>query len=251
MVNEIRSFGPKPAEVDKEDEDDPSIRYITTDAGLNRFVWNLRYADAEQLQGDAFTEKSVTGALAAPGTYQVRLTVDGESQTESLELYVDPRVGSSQEDLEAQFELWQEVNAKLTETHQAVKRLRRARERVKAIAETAADSGADKETKSAIQKRAEQIAEQLGEVEVQLIQPKAKVAFDRLRLRAMLNAKLHNLISVIASADERPPQQTYDVFEKLSAETDEQLDKLSSILDESIADFNAAVQAANVPPVVV
>ena len=249
--NEIRSFGPKPAEVDKEDEDDPSIRYITTDAGLNRFVWNLRYADAEQLQGDAFTEKSVTGALAAPGTYQVRLTVDGESQTESLELYVDPRVGSSQEDLEAQFELWQEVNAKLTETHQAVKRLRRARERVKAIAETAADSGADKETKSAIQKRAEQIAEQLGEVEVQLIQPKAKVAFDRLRLRAMLNAKLHNLISVIASADERPPQQTYDVFEKLSAETDEQLDKLSSILDESIADFNAAVQAANVPAVVV
>ena len=63
------------------------------------------------MPGDAFTDKSITGALAAPGTYQVRLTVDGESQTESFELYVDPRVGSSQEDLQAQFELWQEVNA--------------------------------------------------------------------------------------------------------------------------------------------
>jgi len=66
----------------------------------------------------------------------------------------------------------------------------------------------------------------------------------------MLNAKLHNLISVIAAADERPPQQAYDVFAYLSEETDEQLDKLDSILGESIADFNSAVQAANVPAVV-
>ena len=249
--NEIGSFGPKPAQTDKDESEDPLAQYIPAKTGLNRFVWNLRYADAEQLEGDPFTEKSVTGALAPPGVYQVRLTVDGESQTEAFELYVDPQVGSSQEDLQAQFELWQEVNAKLSETHQAVKRLRRARERVKSMAEMVADSAADEQAKGAIQERAEQIAEQLGEVEGQLVQPKAKVAFDRLRLHTMLNAKLHNLISVVSSADERPPQQTYDVFEHLSAQTDEQLDKLNSILDESLADFNAAVQAANVPAVVV
>ncbi len=247
---EIRSFGRKPAEADTEDEEDPSAQYLTTEAGLNRFIWNLRYKDAEQLAGDAFTDKSVTGALAAPGTYQVRLTVDGESQTESFELYVDPRVGSSQEDLQAQFELWQEVNAKLSETHRAVKRLRLARKRVKSMAEMVADSGVEEEAKKAIQERAEQIAAQLGEVEVELVQPEAKVAFDRIRLRAMLNAKLHNLVSVIGAADERPPQQAYDVFAHLSELTDEQLDKLDSILGESIADFNAAVQAANVPAVV-
>ena len=249
--NEIGSFSPKPAQPDKDESEDPLAQYIAAKTGLNRFVWNLRYADAEQLEGDPFTEKSVTGALAPPGVYQVRLTVDGESQTEAFELYVDPQVGSSQEDLQAQFELWQEVNAKLSETHQAVKRLRRARERVKSMAEMVADSAADEQAKGAIQERAEQIAEQLGEVEGQLVQPKAKVAFDRLRLHTMLNAKLHNLISVVSSADERPPQQTYDVFEHLSAQTDEQLDKLNSILDESLADFNAAVQAANVPAVVV
>ncbi len=248
---EIRSFGPQPAgAAAEEEEEDPSAAHITTDAGLNRFIWNLRYKDAERLPGDAFTDKSVTGALAAPGTYQVRLTVDGESQTESFALYVDPRVGSSQADLEAQFALWQEVNAKLSETHRAVKRLRRARGRVKAMAETVADSEADGETKKAIQERAEQIATHLGEVEVELVQPEAKVAFDRIRLRTMLNAKLHNLISVVAAADQRPPQQAYDVFAYLSEETDEQLDKLDSILGESIADFNSAVQAANVPAVV-
>ena len=151
-------------------------------------------------------------------------------------------MGSSQEDLQAQFELWQEVNAKLSETHQAVKRLRRARERVKSMAVMVTDSAADEQAKGAIQERAEQITVQLGEVEGQLVQPKAKVAYDRLRLHTMLNAKLHNLISVVSSADERPPQQTYDVSSILSAQTDEQLDKLNSILDESLADFNAAVQ---------
>ena len=248
---EIHSFAPRTAEADKGEEEDPFAQYISASAGLNRFIWNMRYDEAEQLPGDPFTEKTVTGALAPPGIYQVRLTVDGESQTESFELFVDPQVGSSQEDLQAQFALWQQVNAKITETHQAVKRLRRARARVQAMAETVADSSADEQTRSALKERADRIAEQLSEVEGELVQPDAKVAFDRLRLRTMLNAKLLNITSVIAAADEAPTQQTHAVFTHLSTQTDEQLDKLDSILGESISDFNAAMQAANVPAVVI
>jgi len=91
----------------------------------------------------------------------------------------------------------------------------------------------------------------LGEVEAQLVQPEAKVAFDRLRLQTMLNARLHNLISVVSAADDAPTKQTYDVFGELSTKVDAEFDKLESILGESVADFNAAVQAADVPPVVV
>ena len=181
----------------------------------------------------------------------MRLTVDGESQTEQFEIYIDPKLDRSQESMQAQFDTWQEVNEKLSETHQAVKRLRRARERVTAMAEMVADSEADEQTKSAVKERAEQIGEQLGEVESKLVQPEAKVAFDRLRLQTMLNAKLHNLISVISAADDAPTKQTYDVFGELSTQVDAEFDKLDSILGESVADFNAAVQAADVPPVVV
>ena len=48
-----------------------------------------------------------------------------------------------------------------------------------------------------------------------------------------------------------PTKQTYDVFGDLSIQVDAQLDILESILGESVADFNAAIQAADVPPVVV
>lgn len=249
--NEIRTFTPRPAELPEEEEEAPNQAFLSTDPGLNRFIWNLRYPDAERLPGDPVTEKSVTGAFAPPGTYQARLTVDGESQTVSFEVYTDPRVGSSQEDLQAQFDLWQRVNAKITETHQAIKRLRRVRDRVEAQAEALADSGLDEQQKTALQERAGQITQQLSAVEGQLVQTEVKTSFDRLRLPTMLNAKLINTISVIASADEAPPQQAYDVFEHLSALTDEQLDRLDSILGESVADFNAAIRDADVPPVVV
>ena len=192
--------------MEKEKEEIPSIQYIPAGAGLNRFVWNMRYTDAEQLPGDPFTEKSVTGAMAPPGTYQVRLTVDGESHTEQFELFIDPKLDRSQESMQAQFDLWQDVNAKLSETHQAIKRLRRTRDRVTAMAEMVAESEAGEQAKSAVKERADQIGEQLGEVESQLVQPEAKVAFDRLRLQTMLNAKLHNLISVVSSSDDAPDE---------------------------------------------
>ena len=46
--------------------------------------------------------------MATPGTYQVRLTVDGSSQVRDLTLLMDPRVtadGVTQEDVEAQLAL--------------------------------------------------------------------------------------------------------------------------------------------------
>ena len=248
--NPVRSFGPRPAETNKE-EDTPNQAYISTHAGLNRFIWNLRYPEAEMLPDDPITEKSITGALAPPATYQVRLTVDGQSQTESFDVFVDPQVETTQEDLQAQFDLWQQVNAKITETHQAIKRLRQTRERVNGMAAAVADSSIAEQTKAAIQERAKQISEQLNEVEGQFVQTDAKIAFDRIRLPTMLNAKLLNTISVIASADEAPPQQAYDVFDHLCTQVDVQLDKLDSILGENVADFNAAVQDANVPAVVI
>ena len=60
---EIRGYGPKPAaeEMEKEKEAAPSIQYIPTNAGLNRFVWSMRYADAEQLPGTRLRKRVSRG----------------------------------------------------------------------------------------------------------------------------------------------------------------------------------------------
>lgn len=98
--------------------------------GLHRFVWNVRYAPPAV---DAFsypiaavagqTPRTPEGIFVAPGTYQVRLTVDGQTVRRTVTVRMDPRVKTAAADLAAQFALSRSVTATLT-------RLARARREV-------------------------------------------------------------------------------------------------------------------------
>ena len=103
---------------------------VPAEEGMNRFVWNLRYPDAHGVPGDATTERSLTGPLAPPGTYQVQLSVGGQTYTASFELRKDPRVAATQADFEAQFDLLLRIRDKLSETHDAINWLRSIRQQV-------------------------------------------------------------------------------------------------------------------------
>jgi photosystem II stability/assembly factor-like uncharacterized protein len=60
--------------------------------GVNTFSWNMRYPDASSFQGMILWAASVQGPMAPPGTYNVRLTVNGKNiGTESFKLIPDPR----------------------------------------------------------------------------------------------------------------------------------------------------------------
>ncbi|HAL48016.1 MAG TPA: glycosyl hydrolase, partial [Dehalococcoidia bacterium] len=70
---EIKAF--TSAEPESESDDGPPEAHLTKTAGLNRFDWNIRYADAHKVPGDKTTTGALTGPKAPPGTYSVRLTV--------------------------------------------------------------------------------------------------------------------------------------------------------------------------------
>ncbi|MGB6715898.1 MAG: hypothetical protein WBE47_02990 [Candidatus Acidiferrales bacterium] len=97
-------------------------------AGMNRFVWNLRYPDPDALSYGTFggrggLEKYVQfygtqdvapgmtprnqplGAQVVPGDYQIVLTVDGQAYRQTLHVVKDPRVPASQYDYVEQFNL--------------------------------------------------------------------------------------------------------------------------------------------------
>src|SRR5216117_952863 len=64
----VRRFAPKPRA--------PSPDSLKVKAGMNRFVWNLRYPDASRFQGMIYWAGGTVGPVAVPGAYKVRLTVD-------------------------------------------------------------------------------------------------------------------------------------------------------------------------------
>ena len=83
---------------------------VGLDAGLNRFTWNLRYPGAVTFPGMVLWSASVNeGPFAVPGAYQVRVTANGITQTQTFHITEDPRVTVSQADLQASFDLSKQV----------------------------------------------------------------------------------------------------------------------------------------------
>ncbi|HEV7237784.1 MAG TPA: glycoside hydrolase [Thermoanaerobaculia bacterium] len=88
------------------------LRALPTSAGHHRVTWDLRYPPLLQARPSYpiaaipyDTPPSATSPYAMPGTYTVRLTVDGKSSTQPLVVEMDPRVKASRDDLVRQFAL--------------------------------------------------------------------------------------------------------------------------------------------------
>lgn len=84
---------------------------IETTTGHHRFIWNLRYAppvgSIRQHSISAVYQNTPTGPqgpFVMPGKYTVRLTVDGKTMEQPLEIKMDPRVSINAADLKAQFD---------------------------------------------------------------------------------------------------------------------------------------------------
>ncbi len=104
---------------------------LSTAAGMHRIAWDLRYPAPPSLTYSYFgnlldyTEYTLTwhaikgqtpriqpvGPLVVPGTYQVRLTVDGRTYTRELTIKNDPRISVSQAALEAQSRFEKQIMA--------------------------------------------------------------------------------------------------------------------------------------------
>jgi hypothetical protein len=249
----------------------PDERYITARRGLNRFVWDLRYPGAEKVPGDVSTEKTITGPLAPPGRYQVRLALGDRSWTESFEVGKDPRVPATQADLDTQFALWCRIRDTLSTTQAGINRLRRIRRQVtewsQRLRESASAGGPPMPAAGsggpppggpattghplppAITEAADRLLKKLTEIETELVQTSAKNSMDALRLPARLNLRLASLLSVLASADAAPPRQAYQVYEHLADLAARELGRLETLVETDVAAFNALVREENLPAI--
>ena len=221
-------------------QDDDLVRRTPATAGMNRFVWNMRYPTAHKIPGDTVTEaRSALGPLALPGTYQVRLTVDEQSQTESFCIVKDPRVTTTKADFKAQFDLLIEIRDKLSATHDAVGEIRTLRMQIDQWVNCAKGHAQAGNVSSG----ADSLREKLTAIEYELVQVASNETQNRFNPPVKLNRKLAELSKVVDINDFRPPTQTYDVFHDLSARIDYQLGLLKDIVSLDIPAFNDIIVA--------
>ncbi|HXF96077.1 MAG TPA: exo-alpha-sialidase, partial [Gemmatimonadales bacterium] len=220
---------------------------LRIEAGMNRFVWNLRYPDASRFPGMIMWAGGTQGPVAVPGTYQVRLSVGDWSRTQRFEVKKDPRVSATQDDLQAQFDFLIRIRDRVTAANDAVRRIREVKDQLKAASERAAalPDGAGRD----IGRQADSITARLSAIEAEIYQVRNRSSQDPLNYPIRLNNKIATLAGAVASADARPTDQAVRVFEELSAALQVQLDRLRAVLDADIPAFNRLVREKDVPAV--
>ena len=85
---------------------------MPTAVGTNRINWNLRYDDPKSFSrsyginaNPGETPASPEGPLVAPGVYTVKLTVNGQSQSQTVTVKNDPRSPATASDVKSQCDL--------------------------------------------------------------------------------------------------------------------------------------------------
>ncbi|MEM8567449.1 MAG: glycosyl hydrolase [Bacteroidota bacterium] len=234
----IKAFSTAPSKKDKEGK-------IEVKPGLNRLVWNMRYNGAEGFDGMILWWASLNGPMALPGDYKVKMTYKGTTQEQSFKILKDPRSGSSELDLKAQFDFLNEVIAKLSETNKSIKKIREARDQIKTVT-----SRLKEDQGSEIKDMAKIILKDMKAIEEALYQTKNQSGQDPLNFPIRLNNKLGHLNSLMAMGDYKPTKQAVEFKEEVSGRIDMELVKLQKIFDEDIPKLNELVRSSAVDAVV-
>jgi photosystem II stability/assembly factor-like uncharacterized protein len=99
----------------------PKPEVIEKSPGMHRFVWNLAWDTAGGPSVDDEAEyRNPSGPKAVPGIYQVRLTVDGRTQSQPLEVIMDPRSEATRDSLAQQLQLGQKIFAEVQDARRVL-----------------------------------------------------------------------------------------------------------------------------------
>ncbi len=227
----IKKFSTKPDKKAKEEE-------LKIKAGINRFVWNMRYSNAEGFDGLIMWAGGLNGPKAAPGNYKAKLTVNEKSMETNFEILKDPRASAPLADAQEQFNFLIMVRDKLSETNSAIKKIRDAREQINRITNPLKDKTEMKD----VNDLAKSIQDEMLKIEETLYQTKNRSGQDPLNFPIRLNDKLAGLASEADGGDYKPTEQVKAVYSEISGEIDVQLEKLKKVFTEQIPKFNDLVK---------
>jgi photosystem II stability/assembly factor-like uncharacterized protein len=205
-------------------------------AGMNRFTWNLSYPGAYSFPGMILWSGARSGPTAVPGVYHVRLTANGVTQTEDLQLLADPRVpGTTQTDLQKQFDLASKIRDQESAANTIVSQIRSIRKQTEAILKSTPALKAQLDPILATQKT----------IEETIYQTQNRSDQDPLNFPIRLNNYIAALQRSVMSGDTAPTAQAYEV----DAEFITRLDAQQKAFDASVAQLDAALKSKNLKPI--
>jgi len=220
----------------EEEEEGPRARTPppSRKTGTNRFTWDLHYPGAKVFEGMVlWGARAESGPLALPGEYQIRVTANGQTQTQKLTVKLDPRETVTQAQLEAQFKLASDIRDEVSAANEIVIKIRELKKQAKARA--------DDSKNSAVVEAGASLRDRLSTIEEQIYQVRNSANEDPLNFPIKLNNLIAALARSVETGDAPPTDQTYVVHRELSAQLSAIQTKFNDSLKMDLNRFNGVL----------
>ena len=214
-------------------------------AGMHRLNWDLRYTGAADFPGLIMWAASTRGPIAPPGTYSVRVTADGQAETQPFSIKRETHILADVSDAELQkeFDLAMQISKKTAQANQAVLMVRGIRPQI--------DDRKNKlDSKTGPTAEAlDKLENTLTTVETSLYQVKNQSGEDPLNYPIKLNNKVAAVQGVVESADSAPTAQSGEIFNMLAGQVDQQLSTLDTAVKVELPRVNQMLQRQRLQPI--
>jgi len=252
------------------------LRSGTGQAGVNRVGWDLRY-DAPRLIALRTTppenphiwdeprfqnattrpvlhwgiQQAEVGPIAAPGKYTARLTVDGQTYTQPLEIVRPPNSHGSDADLQSSVRLQVKVRDDISAVSDMVNQIEWMRKQVE-------DSGKSAQGKEALLKSMDALDRKMQDVEYKLITREDALSDDKyfttqykLYLQLIwLNGEIGTGGGDVAgSADYGPTETANSMVFTLEKELEAVRGEYKNLMDKDVPAYNNSLNGSGVNPV--
>lgn len=245
--NPVRHYSSKPKNKSEQPPEWPDLvappELLPTEAGMNRFPWNLRYESPTEIPGAFYSGNGPQGPIVLPGTYTLKLTVGRKSQTVPAEVKLDPRVKISAADLQKQLDLELKVRDDIEALHVAVNQIRGVRSQLELVKSRVEEEG---EKGKPIITAIDELQKKMALVEQELMQVKRKSSEGNLRYPNMLNDQYDTFRTTIENADAAPTQSELNVFDGLHGRLQKQLAAWKQITATDVPAVNDMVRKESI-----
>ncbi|MGH9342487.1 MAG: WD40/YVTN/BNR-like repeat-containing protein [Terriglobia bacterium] len=220
---------------------------LTRNVGMNRFVWDLRYATPPAIV-PSYTMHAVfgentpalpLGPLALPGDYTVRLMVDRHHYDQALTVKMDPRVTTPQSDLAQELQLGLNISRDLKADYAAHAKIAGLESQLKSLQKHLAGNS-----------DAATLAGEIQEVirRAQDIDQGSPSGNERRLGLAPLDDQLVTLSGTVGGADAAPTSQARQAFDHCHAKLEDALARWEEIQHNAVPKLNANLKKDGISP---
>jgi photosystem II stability/assembly factor-like uncharacterized protein len=220
-------------------------------AGQHRFVWDLTWRSSGGPTADEDSEyRNPSGPKAVPGLYQVRLTVDGKTQTTPLKIEMDPRSPATPQVLAQQFELGHKIFIETIDARRALAEIGSVQKQLADIQQKLTPHN-PKQRKEDARPTPMQSAVNVAQTEIKNILANKDAAGAATAGLQNAYTGLASALRVAESGDREVPSQAVAVYQESSQQVKAAIAEWTTYKQTQLPGLNKRLHEANLAPVAI